>query len=102
MRIRWARRARTDLRDLRVYIAKDSPYYARRFVSKIIASVEMLTEHPLIGRRVPEADRDDVRELVFQGYRIIYLTRRNRLYIVTVIHGSQDLAGREIKPWEIV
>ena len=68
----------------------------------MIASVEKLTDHPHIGRRVPEADRDDVRELIFQGYRIIYLTETDHLYILTVIHGSQDLLGRQIKPWEIV
>ncbi len=81
MRIRWSERARTDLHRLRDYIAEDSPYYARRFVAKVIASVEKLTDHPHIGRRVPEADRDDVRELIFQGYRIIYLTETDHLYI---------------------
>jgi len=101
MRIRWSRRARTDLHDLQTYIAKDSPYYARRFVGKVIASIETLANHPQIGRRVPEANRDDVRELVFQGYRIIYLTRPDHLYVITVVHGSRDLVGRQPKPWEI-
>ncbi len=102
MRISWSARATADLRDLRAYIAKDSASYARRFVAKIIASVETLTAHPEIGRRVPEAERDDVRELIFRGYRIIYFVRQDHLYIVTVIHGSRDLAAAEPKPWEIV
>lgn len=102
MRIRWSARARTDLQDLRDYIAKDSPYYARRFVAKIIASIEKLTDHPKIGREVPEAKRDDVRELIFHGYRIVYLLDPEDIFIVTVIHGSRDLTGQEPKPWEIV
>lgn len=43
MKIEWSARARADLEDLQAYIAKDSPYYARRFVGKILASVELLT-----------------------------------------------------------
>ena len=103
MVIEWSRRARTDIRDLKAYIAKDSPYYARRFVERIIASVERLAEFPKIGRTVPEAEgRDDVRELIYQGYRIIYLTRPDRVFIVTIMHGSRDLAAKEVKPWDVV
>ena len=87
---------------LRTYIAKDSPCYARRFIAKLETSVETLTDHPHIWRRVPEAERDDVRELIFRGYRIIYLTRPDHLHVVTVIHGSQDLVGRQPQPWEVV
>ena len=46
MVIEWSIRARTDLRDLKAYIAKDSPYYARRFTERIIASVEKLVDFP--------------------------------------------------------
>jgi len=99
--IKWSRRARTDIRDLKAYIAKDSPYYARRFTERIIASVQKLTQFPKIGRVVAEADgRDDVRELIYQGYRIIYLTRPEQVFIVTIVHGGRDLATKEVKPWD--
>lgn len=101
MGIEWSRRARTDLRDLKAYISKDSPYYARRFTRQIIASVEKLGQFPRIGRTVPEAEgREDVRELIYRSYRIIYLTRPERVFIVTIIHGSWDLAAKEVKPWD--
>jgi len=101
--IAWSHRARTDIRDLKAYIAKDSPYYARRFTERIMTSVEKLEDFPKIGRPVPEAEgRDDVRELIYQGYRIIYLTQPGKIFIVTVIHGSRDLAGEEVKPWDVV
>lgn len=101
--IEWSQRARADIRALKAYIAKDSPYYARRFTERVIASVEKLEEFPKIGRPVPEAEgRDDVRELIYQGYRIIYLTKPDRAFIVTILHGSQDfLAGEEVKPWDV-
>ncbi len=49
---------------------------------------------------LPEADRDDVRELILQGYRIIYRVLPECVEILTVIHGSRNLAGEETKPWE--
>ncbi len=103
MVIEWSHRARTDIRDLKAYIAKDSPYYARRFTERVIASVEKLREFPKIGRAVPEAEgHDDVRELIYQGYRIIYRIHPERVFIVTIIHGSRDLAAKEVKPWDVV
>jgi len=98
--IEWSRHARTDIRDLNAYIAKDSPHYARRFTERIVGSVEKLAEFPKIGRLVPEAEgRDDVRELIYQGYRIIYLTRPEWVFIVTIVHGSRNLAAKGVKPW---
>jgi toxin ParE1/3/4 len=99
--IKWSRRARADIRDLKAYIAKDSPYYARRFTERIIASVQKLARFPKIGRVVAEADgREDVRERIYQGYRIIYLTRPEQVFIVTIVHSSRDLAAKEVKPWD--
>jgi plasmid stabilization system protein ParE len=100
MAIEWSARARADIRGLQAYIAKDSLYYARQFVERILGVVETLVVHPRIGRPVPEANRDDIRELIFQGYRIIYLEKTEHVYIVTVLHGSRDLAGQTSKPWD--
>jgi toxin ParE1/3/4 len=79
--IEWSLRAIADIRDLKAYIAKDSPYYARRFTERIVTSVERLAAFPKLGRRVPEAEGcDDVRELSYQGYRIIYLIRPKSVF----------------------
>lgn len=101
MVVEWSVRASADMRELKAYIAQDSPHYARRFVEKIIKAVESLTNHPRIGRRVPEANREDVREVIFQSYRVIYKIEPERIHIVTVLHGGRDLAGSATKPWEI-
>ena len=97
MRIEWARSARDDLKDLRDYIAKDSPSYAQRFIERIIAAVESLPDQPQRGRRVPEADRDDVRELLFQNYRIIYMLRSETP--LRVLSGARGNHGLVACPW---
>lgn len=103
MRIVWSGIAEADLDDLYDYIARDVPYYAEQFVDRLIEAVGVLQDHPRLGRRVPEAEeREDVRELIFQSYRVIYLVEAEHVYILTVIHGSRDLSGQAAKPWEVV
>ncbi len=102
MRIRWSDVARGDVLALRDYISRDSPHYARRFTEQLVESVEKLIDFPRMGRRVPEADRDDVRELIFHAYRIIYLIETEQVTILSVVHGSRNLAQRESLPWEVI
>lgn len=45
--------------------------------------------------------RDDVRELIFQHYRIIYVIKPNCVFIASIIHGSRDLSRQATKPWEV-
>ena len=101
MKIHWSAIAEADLDDIYDYISRDVPYYAEQFVDKLIDATDRLENHPKMGRHVPEADdRDDVRELIVQGYRILYLVQPEHLQILTVIHGSRNLAGQEKMPWE--
>lgn len=100
MRLEWTDPALDALEGIRDYIAKDSPYYARRFIERIFDTAAKLKDHPKMGRPVPEADRDDVRELIYQGYRIIYRILPERVQVLTVLHGSRNLAAQDVKPWE--
>jgi plasmid stabilization system protein ParE len=96
----WSNTARNDLKQLNAYIGQDSPVYARQFIQRMLARVEGLSGFPNLGRRVPEADRDDIREIVFQGYRIIYQTAADHIRVLTVLHGSRDLNNTNNRPWE--
>jgi toxin ParE1/3/4 len=71
MRIEWTEPA-IDLRSLHGYIARDSELYASSFVLRIILAAEKLSDFPRLGRTVPEADLDTIREVLYQNYRIIY------------------------------
>ena len=102
MKIVWTEPALCDLEGIRDYIRKDSEFYAQRFVEKIFAAVENLGRFPEIGRPVPEADDENIRELIYRDYRIMYRLEKKRVLILTVIHGARDLDHREIKPWEVL
>jgi toxin ParE1/3/4 len=91
-RIVWSRTSQRDLRSLVKYISKDSPSRAEQFGYRIISKVELLKEHPHLGRVVPEFNQAHLRETVVGPYRVIY--RCNQLTelieIVRVWHAARD------------
>ena len=101
MKILWTDPAIEDLRNLLAYIAKDSEEYARSFVERIILSVDKLTDFPRLGRMVPEADQEPIRELLYHNYRIIYRVRDELIEILTVVHGRRDLGSFKPAPWDV-
>jgi toxin ParE1/3/4 len=102
MRVKWTEPALEDLAGIQAYIAKDSPYYAKQFIERIFEAAEALEDFPELGRKVPEAEAtENIRELIFQSYRIMYLNQDNLVFILAVIHGSRDLASMEQKPWAV-
>ena len=102
MKLEWTEPALLDLENLREYIAKDSEYYAARFVARIIDAAETLQELPRIGRVVPEAEDETIRELLFRNYRIMYRVEADRVLVLTVIHGNRDISQRMPKPWDVL
>lgn len=102
MLVRWSEPALEDMEGIRDYIANDSTFYAQQFIERVFDVAKNLEKFPELGRIVPEVEETkNVRELIFQGYRIIYLHQPDHVYIVAVMHGSRDLTGIENKPWEV-
>lgn len=100
--VNWTLRAQAALDAIYNYIHQDAPIYAERFVQQIIDSADRLEAFPLSGRVVPEAEREDVREVIFQSYRIIYwLVNEKQIDIITVIHASRDLTNPENQLWDM-
>lgn len=101
MKIEWTETALSDLKSIRDYIARDSDYYAARFVERIIEAIEGLVDFPKMGRRLPEATEENILEILFQSYRIIYRVEEKRVLILTIVHGARDIGQTIQKPWEI-
>ncbi len=60
-------------------------------VSQLYGAVSRLEQFPQSGRQVPELALDHIRELIVEGYRIIYLIQNDEIDILAVAHGRQDL-----------
>jgi toxin ParE1/3/4 len=100
IKLNWTNAALHDLDSIFDHIALDSPIYARSFTQRLIDTVSRLQIAPLSGRRVPEADDPQVREVLFENYRIIYwLLDEKHLDILGVVHGKRDLRQNRNQPW---
>ncbi len=100
MKVIWSRRALLDVKHIRDYIVQDSPAYAQPFVERLLHATRHLPEFPHSGRAMPEAENLHIREVMYQGYCIIYRLCSDAIEIVMVVHGSRNLAGQDNKPWE--
>ena len=98
MKLIWTDPSIEDLRAVRDYIARDSDYYAADLVEQVVLSVERLLQFPKLGRVVPEAQNENIRELIKQNYRSIYRIVGEPIEILTMVHGSRDLSSRRTAP----
>ena len=78
------------------YIAQDNPSVAKKWVETIFDKVQLLKSSPQSGRVVPETRSEDIRELLYGNYRIIYRLEEKRISILTVRHGKQILPIEDI------
>ena len=93
LQVFWTDRASTDLEAIGDYIAKDNPAAAARWVDILIDVTEKAALAPLVGRRVPEVGRDDVRETYLRRYRIVYRVTARRLEVLTIFEGHRLFPG---------
>jgi len=90
--IAWPALARTRLREIRAYVARDKPEAAERLAMRMVAMVEALSKHPCLGRAGAEPG---IRELVIGGtpYIVLYRVQGGRVVISTIWHGAQRREG---------
>jgi hypothetical protein len=63
-RVVWSPRALDDVDAIAAYIAADSPFYAGSVVRRILTLTRTLEKFPFAGRKVPEFDDENLRELI--------------------------------------
>ena len=85
----WSPEAVSDLREIADYIALDKPEAARRWAQKLAKLAEQAAALPFAGRRVPELGRDDIREVIKRGYRVMYRVSDEQVEIVAVFEGHR-------------
>lgn len=89
MRVRWTRRALQDLEAIGDFIAEDNPAAARRWVARLRTRARKAAPVPQAGRKVPEIERDDVREVFLGSYRIMYRVYPGVIEVLTVLEGHR-------------
>jgi toxin ParE1/3/4 len=91
VKVSWTEQAVEDLDAICQFIARDAPPYARIFAQQVFTIVERLTVFPRSGRVVPKLKHEDIREIIYRNYRIIYRLLEDEIEILTVHHGAKLL-----------
>lgn len=89
--IKWTDNALKELDNIANFISKDSPKYAPILVKQIYEMISHLEQFPKFGRKVPEYNDPNLREILYKNYRIIYLIKQKHIEIISIIHGSRLL-----------
>jgi toxin ParE1/3/4 len=87
----WSPRALADVEAIASYIASDSPFYAGSVVRRIVTLTRKLEKFPFAGRKVPEFEDENLREVIAYSYRIIYRVEAAEVIVAAVIHGKRNL-----------
>jgi len=84
----WSALARSRLREIRAFVARDKPEAAEWLATRIVAMVEALRNHPRLGRVGAESG---IRELVIGStpYIVLYRVDGERITISTIWHAAQ-------------
>jgi plasmid stabilization system protein ParE len=98
-KIIWSEQARDDLQSIVLFIARDNPNVAESFGYLFMSKVDALAQFPQLGRIVPEEQDENVREIIFRPYWIIYkvLADKQIVAIARVWHGARgepEIPGR--------
>src|SRR5438552_114888 len=95
-KIKWFEHAKSNLREIRRFIAKDSPKTARDFTKRLRESANRLKMFPESGWIVEEFELPFIKEILFGNYRIIYRYQGRIVEILAIRHGAQRLG------WDIL
>ena len=92
VKIVWSPNSLKDLNQIFEYIARDSIDYAKQVISGISDAKNRLKKFPRSGRIVPELNQQNIREIIYSSYRIIFQIHSDLIImILTIVHCSRNL-----------
>ena len=97
MKIIWSPLAISRASGIAEYISQDNPDAAVKWIERIFEKIRQLKKYPESGRILPELEMEDIRELIYGNYRIVYRIKQGTIIIMTIRHSRQILPEDETK-----
>lgn len=90
--------AEADLAAIREYYERVAPEYAQTFVDGALEKTQQLARLPRIGRIVPEIGDEQIRELIYRQYRIVYIVdaESERVDVLTIFHSARQFGSEDL------
>ncbi len=93
-KVRWSSSAAEDVTAIIEFIAQDRPSTALEILSRIRERAESLDYAPEKGRRVPELERQGVREyreLVISVWRVVYKVGPKAVEVLVLVDSRRNV-----------
>ena len=93
MRVALTTQALERVADIEAFVGAKNPQAAAKISAKIMAKTRKLEDlgFARLGRKVPELDVDDIREVLEGNYRILYRIHSDDfLEVITIFDGRQQ------------
>ena len=74
-----------------LYIASDKPTAARKFKNDILQKCHNLKDNPYKFRKSIYFDRDDIRDMTFRGYTIVYKIETEVILVFALLKQEKDI-----------
>lgn len=93
--VRWSSQAGKDLEAISDHYGEVAPTYAERFEEQVFETTRRLEIFPRSGRVIPEAEDEQLREVMYREYRIMYHVDEadEQVLILTILHSSRQVGG---------
>lgn len=92
MRVVWSPLALDRAAEAAKYIARDGPEVAAAWVDGLFDVVGKLVRFPRRGRVVPEVGRPEIRELPYEGYRVVYRVDQKQVLVLNCSSSAPPVA----------
>ena len=97
MKIVWSPISFERLQNIYEFISDKDTVAAKNLINRIFERVESLNRFLERGRKVPEINRNDIREIFESEFRIIYKVETKRVVILTIRNFKQLLPKTDMK-----
>ena len=85
MKISVSKSAFTDIENIISYYNDQGvPDVGIKFSKAIVEHIQVLSDHPDIGRVVPEFEMEHIREIIHAPFRVVYQRENNSIKIIRV------------------
>jgi len=93
MKILIANSAFQDLESISAYYLEQGvSHIGKKFVTEIIDHIQILVDHPAMGRIVPEFDQPSIREIIHPPFRIVYLREVETIKVIRIWRSERLLS----------
>lgn len=90
--ILWTKQGENDFFQIYSYLNKIDPIFGEVFFENVIEKIKLLENLPYIGRIVPELNKNRIRELLLNKYRIFYFIKSEKtIEIQAIIHMKRNI-----------